>query len=484
MTDPVAGMIPFFVDSDSYLPFADDLQSADPLAFPDYLDELARLRDETGAIESISVGSARIGGIDVQVAEFDFRFFGGSMGTVTGERLARALERAAASRTPFVLRTATGGARMQEGMASPVQMPKLVAARRTLAEAATPLIALLGNPTTGGVLASIAGLADVIIAEAGATVGFAGPRLVEQVAGRGLRRGSHTSESAAAAGLVDAVVSRSDVGAVLTQLLEILSLDQPQSMSAPPALLGIDELPDGATEPWAAYENARSPRRPRPGALLEQLGDLFHLRGDRAGADDEALVVAIGRIRGRRAAVLALNREMPGPAAYRKARRVIAIAARLNLPVVTLIDTPGASPLEDSEAGGVAWEIASLFDAVLDAPVRVLSIVTGEGGSGGALAFACGDVLLAFKGSVFSVIGPELAAQLLWRDPNKASEAARLQRPTAEDLVRFGIADALVDADLNAISLGDAIAYHLDLLRQDGLTGAERSRRRRERWRR
>ncbi len=484
MTETPAGADPFFVDSGSYSPFTDDLESTDPLQFPRYTDELARARDETGAHESVSVGRAAIGGIEVMVGEFDFRFLGGSMGTVAGERLARGLERATTDRAPFVLRTATGGARMQEGMAALVQMPKLVAARNTLGDAGVPLIAVLGDPTTGGVLASIAALADITIAEAEATVGFAGPRLVEQVTGRKLRENSHTAEAAAAAGLVDAVVARADVPASLRDVLQILDDDDPQSVVDAPRLLQRSDLASSSEDSWAAYQEARAAQRPRSDALLENLGRHFVLRGDRAGSEDGAVIAALARVAGRRALVLALNREQPSPAAYRKARRAVAIATRLNLPVVTLIDTPGASPSEDSEAGGIAWEIAALFDTILNAPVPVLSIVTGEGGSGGALAFACGDILLAWRGAVFSVIGPELAAQILWRDPDRAAEAASLQRPAASDLVRLGIADALVDADLESDSLRDVIAYHLDLLSREELPEPDRARKRRERWRR
>lgn len=406
------------------------------------------------------------------------------MGAVAGERLAAALERAAARRVPLVLRTATGGARMQEGMVSLVQMPKLVVARRSLADSGSPLIAVFGNPTTGAVLASLGALADVTIAEAGATVGFAGPRLVEQLSGRPLRSNSHTAESAASAGLVDAIVSHSEVAGELARLLHILSPDDPEADSPTPPLLGPDQFNDESTDAWSRYEEARSPQRARAEMLVAELGASFYLRGDRAGKDDDAVIAAVARVKGRRALVLGLNREMPGPAAYRKARRCLTIAVRLGLPVVTLIDTPGAAPFEDSEAGGIAWEIAALFDALLSAPVPIVAIVTGEGGSGGALAFACADALLAFRGSVFSVIGPELAAQVLWKDPDRAPEAARLQRPSGEDLVRMGIADAVVDAELTPQSLRDVITYHLELFTREELSGRGRTKARQKRWRR
>ncbi|HEX2239721.1 MAG TPA: carboxyl transferase domain-containing protein, partial [Actinomycetota bacterium] len=223
MTETSAGAAPLFVDADSFSPLVDELQPSDPLQFPGYVDELARAREQSGATESLSVGHATVDGLNVIAAQFNFGFLAGSLGTVAGERLARGLEHAATGGFPFVLRTATGGARMQEGMAALVQMPKLVTARKGLADAGVPLIAVLGHPTTGGVLASNAALADVTLAEAGATVGFAGPRLVEQVSGRRLRAGSHTAEGALSAGLVDAVTEPDELPSVLGRLLEVLS---------------------------------------------------------------------------------------------------------------------------------------------------------------------------------------------------------------------------------------------------------------------
>jgi acetyl-CoA carboxylase alpha subunit len=188
--------------------------------------------------------------------------------------------------------------------------------------------------------------------------------------------------------------------------------------------------------------------------------------------------VLLGRIEGRRVLVLALNRARPpGPHAYRKAIRAARIAARLGLPVATLVDTPGADASEDSEAGGLAWAIADLFETVLSIPVPVISIVTGEGGSGGALAFACGDVLTAYDDTIFSVIGPELVAEILFRDPARAEEAAGLLRLTARDLLDLGIADALVPGPPTSDSLRELLAYHL--ARSDGADPAAR----RRRWR-
>jgi acyl-CoA carboxylase subunit beta len=466
------------VDDGSFVAASDDLVTSDPLEFPAYLESVNRLR-ASGRDESLLTGSAAIGGVEVELGVFDFSFLGGSMGEVAGERLARGLERAAARRAPFVLVTATGGARLQEGMRALVQMPKVVAARAALAEAHRALVALFGDPTTGGVLASIAGLADYSIATPGATIGFAGPRIVHRVTGTAPAAGSHTAESALANGLVDALDDPS--GSYLSHTLAVLDGDDPEAIARPPL---TTEIPTSVDE-WAEYESVRDSDGLSAPDLLHAIStSAVEMRGDRAGEDDRAVVAALARIAGRRAVVLALDRALaPGPSAFRKARRAVSIAERLALPVVTLIDTRGADPSDGSESGGVAWEIAALTSEMLASSVPVLSVVTGEGGSGGALAFAVGDLLVAFRSSIFSVIGPEAAAEILWRDARRAPEAARLLKPSAGSLLRLGIADALIDAPVNADTLRAAVAYHLDLLSADDIGAGERAARRRKRWR-
>ena len=466
----------------SFEPVQDFSDISDPLEWPGYEDAIGRSR-ASGADESVTAGPAQIGELDVELALFDFSFFGGSMGRVAGERLAGALERAAAARRPFVLRTASGGARMQEGMVALAQMPKVVAARLELAEAHTPFIAVLGHPTTGGVLASLGALADVTIAEHGATIGFAGPRIVERFTGRPVA-GSHTAATALTAGLVDAVVPAEEMGRTLSHVLTVLRPDDPEPAGrAEGAAEGSPPEGDPGQHLQDAVEEGGSTERPRaPDVLRDCLEDHAVLQGDRAGREDPAVVVALGRLAGRRVIAMALDRAFsPGPSAYRKARRCVGIAARLQLPVLTLVDTPGANPSEASENGGIAWEIAELFSALLSAPVPVVSVVTGQGGSGGALAFATADVLLAYAGSTFSVIAPEMAAQILWRDPAKAAEAAALLKPTAGDLHRLGIADRILGEPVEAASLTAAVTYHLDLLRDVG--AAELVAARRQRWR-
>lgn len=473
------------VDAASFQPTQDHAGAPNPLEWPRYEEALKRVRASSTFEESVATGPATIGGHLIELAVFDFSFFGGSMGAVAGERLARSLERAAAGGTPFVLATATGGARMQEGMAALVQMPKVVAARLDLARAHVPFIAVLGHPTTGGVLASLAALADVTVAEEGATIGFAGPRIVERFTGRPLA-GSHTAATALAAGLVDVVVPAAEIGNTVGHVLHVLGPDDPTPVE--PRVASDAGAASRAIEPstpdaWTAVQSARLPERPRgPDLLGGALEAHAVLQGDRAGREDPALVLALGRLAGRRVVGMALDRSFyPGPSAYRKAVRGLELAARLGVPVVTLVDTPGANPSEASENGGIASAIARLFSSMLTVPVPVVCVVTGEGGSGGALAFATSDVLLAYEGAVFSVIAPEMAAEILWRDPTRAPEAARLLRPTARELLHLGIADDVIPEPLGPGSLKRSVAYHLALL--GGVAGDELVAARRRRWR-
>jgi acyl-CoA carboxylase subunit beta len=464
-------------DEGSFRPVEDGLTSADPLAWPDYRSDLRAAAEKSSSDESVVAGPCTVGGHEVELALFEFGFIGGSMGEVAGARLVNSIERAAARLVPFVLRTSTGGARMQEGMRSLAQMPKMVAARSELTDARQPFICVLGNPTTGGVLASIAALADLTVAESNATIGFVGPRVAQRFTGRPLPETSHTAPSAFSHGLVDEMVIAADVRAYLVTALETLAPDAPSAQAGLPA--GGASPAD--TDAWEAVQSTRDPGRPHAPDLARSIVDrsFVELRGDRAGEDDPALTCGLARVAGRRVLMMALEREhSPRPAAYRKAVRCVGIAGRLGIPVVTLIDSRGADPSGESEAGGIAWAIASLFDAMLSAPVPLLSIVTGEASSGGSLAFAAADRLVAYPDSIFSVIDPESAAEILWRDVRRAPEAARILGPTAGGLLNLGLADEIAPGPLEPTGLKALVASRLAQMNNAALPQA-----RRDRWR-
>jgi len=454
----------------------DDVVATDPLGFPGY-------RDRDPAIESVISADGAIGGLPVVGIAFEFDVFGGSMGVAAGERIARAFERAVERRAAVIALTASGGARMQEGMPALAQMAKTVIARRGLTAAGLPFLAYLLDPTTGGVYASFASLADVLWAEPGATIGFAGPRVAEQVAP--LDDESHTAEFSLANGLVDDVVAIEDLRAAAAVFLQ--ATVEPDDPVAPRREV---DAAAGAAHGWDLVELARHPGRPSGRAILGEIADPFiELRGDRAGMDDEGLATGVARIGGRRAGVIALDRTRPTPPAYRKAYRSLRFSGALGIPLVTIIDTPGADPSSAAEAGGIARTIATAFRTVLEHPGPSVAVVCGEGGSGGGLALAVCDRVLVCENAIFSVIAPESAAAILRRDDVEG--VAKDLRLSASDLVSFGIADAVIpeppggahiDPGAFVRSIGEAVGRALDELA--AMPHADRLAARRDRWRR
>jgi acyl-CoA carboxylase subunit beta len=425
----------------------------DPLAFPGFAAKLAATRAAEGADESVHVGTVTLGGGEVVVALGDFAFLGGSMGRVHGERVAAALEVALERRLPFLAITSSGGARMQEGMHALIQMTRAAEGIRRLRAAGIPTLSFITHPTTGGVHASYGALADVVLAEADAVVGFAGPRVVETFTGEPVGTDSHHALAALHSGQVDAVVEPEDA---LGRIEHWLTLVHPiHRNGALPRTEHVDE-PVVVHDAWEAVLAARRPDRPPARELLTQVfDDHLELRGDRAGEDDPVAVAAVARLGEQRLVVVGTDRrsrsERPGrrpgqptAAGYRKLRRAIDLARRWDLPLVTFIDTPGADPSPESDRSGLAVAIAETFVAVLDVERPTVAVVTGEGGSGGALALGGVDRLLMQDDAVFEVIAPEGAASILHRDPTRAQEVAPLLRPTARDLRQAGIVDRIL----------------------------------------
>ena len=454
-----------------------ELTSADPLRFPGYREALeravARARAEQGCTESVVTGRCRVADrlplhwvspdehvqSDYVLIEGCFEVLGGSMGAAHGERAVRAFERATQRRLPVVVITASGGARMQEGMVSLVQMARTASAAGAHAAAGLLSVAIYRAPTTGGVYASYASLVDICAAQPGATLGFAGPRVVEQTLGTRLPEGSHTAESAYASGLVDALVPAAEQGTWIEACLGLRPLPlAPRQLGR--GLVDSEPEPDPeATPAWAEVLRARAPGRP---SGIDRAAGLCSSWVELRGADP-TVRAGLASVAGERAVVVALDRHAasgrPGPAGYRLAQRAIALAGRLGLPLVTLIDTPGADPGPEAEAQGIAREIARTLAAMAALPTVSVAVCVGEGGSGGALALAHADRLLMLEHAVFSVIAPEGAAAILERDARRAPQLASLLGLTARDQVELGVADAVVAEDDRA--LAEAVASAL-----------------------
>jgi acetyl-CoA carboxylase carboxyl transferase beta subunit/acetyl-CoA carboxylase carboxyl transferase alpha subunit len=445
------------VDGESFREHDPGLTSTDPLHFVDetaYRERLLALKAETGEADALVTGFARMHGHDVAIAALDFGFLGGSMGVVVGEKLVRIAERARERHLPLISISASGGARMQEGMLSLLQMAKTSAAVQRLREAGCPYLSILAHPTTGGVFASFANLGDIILAEPGALIGFAGPRVAEQVIGRKLPEGSHTAEFLLAHGMVDAIVDRREQREYLARCLTVLTAPRSGYHRRGHTFRSARNGPE--VPAWDAVQRARGARRLTSVDYLQRmLGEFVELHGDRSSGDDPAVVAGIGTLDGKAIAIIALERGhledrerrndgRPYPEGYRKARRAMELAERLHLPLITLIDTPGAYPGVESEARGLASELAGSLARMSTLRTPIVSAVIGEGGSGGALALAVADRVLMLDGAIYSVIAPEGAAAILYRDATRAPEISSKLKLTARELKRLNVVDEVV----------------------------------------
>jgi acetyl-CoA carboxylase carboxyl transferase subunit beta len=439
----------------------------DPLSFSDlrdYHDRLLEAAARSGESEAVVAGTARIGGTEVVLAAMDFGFLGGSMGIEVGRRVSAAADLAVERRLPLVVVCASGGARMQEGVFSLFQMARVSQAFAQLRESGLLSVCVLTDPTYGGVSASFATLAAVLVGERGAHVGFAGPRVVQETIRAELPSDFQTSEFLLAHGLVDRVESRAELRPLLVRLLDLHGRPVLPRAGAPvartEARAEVAERADAGardTDAWDVVQRARVAGRPTTlDYLATAFDDFVELHGDRAFADDPAIVGGVASLDGRPVVVIghekghsvrervARNFGMPHPEGYRKAMRLMAHAEASGLPVVTLVDTPGAYPGPAAEERGQSHAIAETIMRSSRLRVPVVSVLTGEGGSGGALALCTSDRLLVLENAYLSVISPEGCAAILWRTASAAPTAARAMRLGAPHLCASGIATSVV----------------------------------------
>ncbi|WP_405688093.1 carboxyl transferase domain-containing protein [Streptomyces sp. NBC_00057] len=420
-----------------------DTDGDGPLSWAGYADSRARAATRTGEEESVVHGLASVGGRSCVLVSFEFGFLGGSLGQRTGDLLEAAYEAARTRELPLVSLIATGGSRMQEGMVALTQLQRVARASARLRAAGPAQLAVLRDPTTGGGWATLGAGADVILALPGAQVGFAGSRVRPADADPH----AYTAEGQLAAGQIDAVVPPDELPETVARWLQALHAPgSPAPGPAPvPDALSATGLP---VTGWDAVRQARSPSRPRAEAYLDAYFDhRLPLGGDRCGGTDPGLSCGFGRRDGRTIAYVAQCGTATRPAGYRTAARVIRLADRLGVPVLTLIDTPGAANDAEAERAGAGAAIADTFAAIAEARVPVTTLVIGEGGSGGALALAAPGNTYVTQDSYFSVIAPELAAAILKRTPDEVHATADQLRLRPQDLVELGVARAVVRPD-------------------------------------
>ena len=445
----------------------------DPLQFKGYSEKIKKLREQTGLKEAVVTGRVKINGKQAVIGVCDGRFMMASMGYAVGEKITRAVERATNENLPVILFTCSGGARMQEGIISLMQMEKTSAALKRHSDAGLLYVTVLTDPTTGGVTASFAMLGDIIIAEPQALIGFAGPRVIEQTIGEKLPEGFQRAEFLLEHGFVDQIVKRENMKPVLGRILKMHDHVHPDcrkgkeirksDRTEPVQKAGMTEKKAGKKaaeqEPWSeksltAWERvcrSRSKERPVGKDYIDILfEDFVELHGDRYYRDDPAIIGGIAYFQGICVTVIAQakgrttkenlerNFAMPSPEGYRKARRLMKQAEKFHRPVINFVDTPGAFCGMEAEERGQGEAIARNLFELSGLKVPVLSVVIGEGGSGGALALAVADEVWMLENSVYSVLSPEGFASILWKDSSRSAEAAKMMKLTAADLKNWG----------------------------------------------
>lgn len=461
--------IQMVIDEGTFEEWDHDLTGGNPVNYKGYPEKVQALQEKTGLKEAVVTGRGKINGRETVIAVCDGRFLMASMGWAVGEKITRAVERATEEKLPVIIFACSGGARMQEGITSLMQMAKTSAALERHSKAGLLYVSVLTEPTTGGVTASFAMLGDIILAEPGALIGFAGPRVIEQTIRQKLPKGFQRAEFLVEHGFVDDIVRREDLKETLGKILEMHEGQSTDSTSEneKASYINKDEFSPKSDvahadinpylTAWERVQLSRKTDRPSGSDYIEALfTDFMEFHGDRNYGDDRAVIGGIAKFHGRPVTVIvqekgtntkeniAHNFGMPMPEGYRKALRLMKQAEKFHRPVICFVDTPGAFCGIEAEERGQGEAIARNLRELAGLKAPVLSIVTGEGGSGGALALAAGDQVWMLENSVYSILSPEGFASILWKDSTKAKEAAAVMKLTASDLYQKGIIEQVI----------------------------------------
>lgn len=413
---------------------------------PAHASALAAARRKTGLDEAIITGAGRLGAWRVAVVAGEFGFLGGSIGVAAAERLTRAVERATAERIPLLAAPASGGTRMQEGTIAFLQLAKISQAVTAHKAAGLPYLVYLRHPTTGGVFASWGSLGHLTVAEPGALIGFLGPRVHEALTGSPFPAGVQTAENLHRHGLIDGVVPPDQVAALAERALSTFCAPRRVARGRVPRW---PEPPaDAAGDPgaWEAVQRSRRADRPGTRRLLRYAAnDVVPLHGTQSGETGSGVIVALARFGEAPAVVVGHDRvTLPDPAGLRAIRRGLRLATELDLPVVTVVDTPGAALSAAAEEGGLAGEIARCLTDLLTLPVPTVCVLLGQGSGGAALALLPADRVVAAAHGWLSPLPPEGASAILYRTVERAPQVAAAQRIRAQDLRAAAVVDRIV----------------------------------------
>lgn len=509
----IPNRIRMVADPHTFEPWFTDMPVRNPLAYEGYEEKLAEAREKTGLDEAVTVGKCKVFGEEIVLGICDARFMMASMGQTVGEKITAAIERAIELKLPVFLFCCSGGARMQEGIISLMQMAKTSAAIQKLGEAGLLYCTVLTDPTTGGVTASFAMLGDVIMAEPGALIGFAGPRVIRQTIGQELPEGFQTAEFLEEHGIIDGIVKRENLKKTIYFLVKAHQCKEKEYADFTPGkefhfvlneILKEQSFKVRPKDAWEKVKAVRKVERPQACDYMDSIFDYFvEAHGDRAFRDDPAIIGGIGFLDGQPVTVIAehkgkdikecqkRNFGMPMPEGYRKALRLMKQAEKFNRPIVSFINTSGAFCGIEAEERGQGEAIARNLREMSALKVPVLCIFIGEGGSGGALATAVGNEVWMLENATYSILSPEGFASILWKDSSRAKEASEVMRITAQDLKQlhviekiipeFGGADAATAAAIGGY-LKEQIKEFLERYR--GMSGEKIAAERYERFRR
>ena len=486
---PAYERIALVTEEGSFEEWDTGLVNTNPLRMKGYPDKVKALQEKTGLDEAVVTGKARIGENEVVIMVMDGRFMTASMGAVVGEKVTRGIEKATEMKLPIVIFTCSGGARMQEGMTSLMQMEKTAAALKRHSDAGLLYIAVQTDPTTGGVTASFASLGDIILAEPKALIGFAGPRVIEQTIHQKLPKGFQRSEFLLEHGFVDRIVERQNMKEELRHLLDLHRVGndevsrelkdlseavKKQGKYKAPYKVSTEHAKDKTA--WERVALARAKGRPIGEDYIHGLFDEFvEFHGDRYFGDDHAICGGIALFHGQPVTVIAQmkgkntqenmerNFGMPMPEGYRKSLRLMKQAEKFHRPVICFVDTPGAYPGMGAEERGQGEAIARNLFHMSDLKTPILSILIGEGGSGGALAMAVADEVWALENAIYSILSPEGFASILWKDASLAEKAAKAMKLTSYDLYKAGFVETIIpEPETYTLETMLEICEHLD----------------------
>lgn len=484
------------IDEGSFVELFTDVLDKNPIDFPGYSEKKEIIKKETNLEEAVITGKASIGHIEVMLGVCDTRYLMGSMGYIVGEKITKLFENATKAQLPVIMINCSGGARMQEGIISLMQMAKTVDSVKQHSDAGLLYISVLTDPTTGGVAASFAMLGDVILAEPNSLIGFAGPRVIEQTTKQKLPVGFQTSEFLYEHGFLDMIVIRRELK---ERIYEILKAHQkPKVIERKRKTISVCTFCD-YKDSWKKVQLSRKIDRPTTVDYITHVFERFiEFHGDGETGEDQAIiggiafldnipVTVIGHQKGKTTEERIIrNFGMAHPEGYRKAIRLMKEAEKFRRPIITFIDTPGAACGVEAEKRGEASAIAKCIYEMFNLKVPILSILIGEGGSGGALGLAVANEVWAMENSTYSILSPEGFASILWKNEKRAKEAANLMKMTAKDLLDLGMIEKIlpegngasefkVITDFLQVQILDFI-YNMSLKNEDEIVASRETR--------